>query len=120
MKRLGLRARLTLFYSLMLTAILGVFGVLFYRAVDLTVDRNLTEELRQRVVFLNSHQRVSGGTMQLAVDPNDPEDVYLVHSAARYYQVFRLPDGELVVQSQELALLGSEAYARASTSSLGG
>jgi heavy metal sensor kinase len=106
MKRLGLRARLTLFYSLMLTAILGVFGVLFYRAVDLTVDRNLTEELRQRVVFLNSHQRVSGGTMQLAVDPNDPEDVYLVHSAARYYQVFRLPDGELVVQSQELALLG--------------
>jgi len=106
MMRLGLRARLTLFYSLMLTAILGVFGVLFYRALDLTVDRNLTEELRQRVVFLNGHQRVSGGTMQLAVDPNDPEETYLVHSAARYYQVFRLPDGDLVVQSQELALLG--------------
>jgi heavy metal sensor kinase len=106
MKRLGLRARLTLFYALMLTAMLAVFGVLFYHSLSLIVDHNLTQELRQRVAFLNNYQRVTKGTLQLAVDPNNTAEAYLVHSAARYYQVFRLPDGGLVVQSQDISLLG--------------
>jgi heavy metal sensor kinase len=106
MSRLSLRARLTLFYSLMLATMLCVFGALFYHSLNLIEDRNLTQELRQRVVFLNSHERVSGGTMQLAIDPNNPDEAYLVHAAARYYQIFRLPGGDLVVQSEELAMLG--------------
>ena len=106
MRRLGLRARLTLFYSLMLTAMLAVFGVLFYHSLSLIMDHNLTQELRQRVTFLNNYQRVANGTLQLVVDPNNTAEAYLVRSAARYYQVFRLPDGGLVVQSQDVSLLG--------------
>jgi heavy metal sensor kinase len=106
MRTLGVGARLTLFYSLMLTAMLAVFGVLFYHSLSLIVDHDLTQELRQRVAFLNNYLRVSNGTLQLAVDPSNLEESYLVHSAARYYQVFRLPDGNLLVQSQEVTLLG--------------
>src|SRR5271156_3522558 len=106
MSRLSLGARLTLFYSLMLTAMLAVFGFLFYHSLTLIVDRNLTEELRQRAVFLDNYLRVSGDTMQLAADPRDREETYLVHSAERYYQIFRLPSGDLVVQSKDVELLG--------------
>jgi heavy metal sensor kinase len=106
MKALGLRARLTLFYTLMLAAMLSLFGVLFYHSLNLVVDRSLTEQLRQRVVFLRNYMRVQDGNVQLIVNPNDREEAYLIHNAARYYQVFRLPSGELLVQSQELDLLG--------------
>jgi heavy metal sensor kinase len=106
MKALGLRARLTLFYTLMLAAMLSLFGVLFYHSLNLVVDRSLTEQLRQRVVFLRNYMRVQDGNVQLIVNPHDREETYLIHNAARYYQVFRLPSGELLVQSQELDLLG--------------
>lgn len=106
MKALGLRARLTLFYSVMLAAMLCVFGVLFYHALNLVFERSLTEELRQRVAFLKNYLRVQDGSLQLVVDPTNREEAYLVHSATRYYQVFRLPGGELLVQSQDLELLG--------------
>jgi len=106
MKALGLRARLTLFYTLMLAATLSLFGVLFYHSLNLVVGRSLTEQLRQRVVFLRNYMRVQDGNVQLIVNPHDREETYLIHNAARYYQVFRLPSGELLVQSQELDLLG--------------
>ncbi len=103
---LGLRGRLTLFYSVMLAAMLSAFGVLFYHALNMVVDRSLTEELRERVAFLRNYLRVQGDSLQLVVDPSNREEAYLIHSATLYYQVFRLPGGELVVQSQELELLG--------------
>jgi heavy metal sensor kinase len=106
MKALGLGARLTLFYSLMLAAMLSVFGVLFYHSLNLVLERGLTEELRQRVVFIGNYLRVQDGSLQLVVDPSNHEQVYLIHAATRYYQVFRLPGGELLVQSQDLELLG--------------
>lgn len=106
MKALGLRARLTLFYSVMLAAMLSVFGLLFYHALNLVLERSLTEELRERVVFLRNYLRVQDGSLQLVVDPANREEAYLIHSATRYYQVFRLPGGELLVQSQDLELLG--------------
>jgi len=105
MRALSLRARLTLFYSLIFTVMLGVFGGLFYRALGLILESDLTEELRQRVLFIQNHQRVQDGEVQLAINPADREDAYLVHAATLYYQVFRLPGGELLVQSQEMELL---------------
>jgi heavy metal sensor kinase len=90
----------------MLAAMLSGFGVLFYHALSLVVERSLTEELRERVAFLRNYLRVQDGSLQLVVDPANREEAYLIHSATRYYQVFRLPGGELMVQSQDLELLG--------------
>ncbi len=106
MKALGLRARLTLFYSLMLGAMLAAFGVLFYHSLNIVLERSLTEELRQRVVFLRNYLQVQNGDLQLVSDPSNRVEAYLIHSATRYYQVFRLPSGALLVQSQDLELLG--------------
>jgi heavy metal sensor kinase len=106
MKPLTVRARLTLFYAVMLTVVLAFFGALFYKALGLVLERRLTAELKDRALFLASHERVEDGGVQLVFNPNDRDEAYLVHSAARYYQVFQLPSGTLVVQSQELELLG--------------
>lgn len=106
MKALTVRARLTLFYAVMLTVVLVFFGALFYKALGLVLERRLTAELKDRALFLANHERVDDRGVQLVFNPNDREEAYLVHSATRYYQVFQLPSGALVVQSQELELLG--------------
>jgi heavy metal sensor kinase len=90
----------------MLTVVLVFFGALFYKALGLVLERRLTAELKDRALFLANHERVDDRGVQLVFNPNDREEVYLVHSATRYYQVFQLPSGALVVQSQELELLG--------------
>ncbi|HEY8714604.1 MAG TPA: heavy metal sensor histidine kinase [Candidatus Acidoferrum sp.] len=106
MKPLTVRARLTLFYAVMLTVVLAFFGALFYKALGLVLERRLTAELKDRALFLANHEHVDDGGVQVVFNPNDREEAYLVHSATRYYQVFQLPSGTLVVQSQELELLG--------------
>jgi two-component system, OmpR family, sensor kinase len=106
MKRMSLRARLTLFYSAVLCVMLAVFGVLFYHALGLFVEQSLTSELHDQVAFLRNYARVNNGQLQLVYDPSDRQQAYLIHVATRYYQVFRLPAGDLVVQSEELDLLG--------------
>src|SRR5262249_518219 len=108
MKAMNLGLRLTLFYSAMMTVMLAFFCLLFYHSLGLVVENRLTQELRQRVNFLNNFQHVEAGGLQLVFNPADREQSYLVHSAARYYQVFQLPSGQLLVQSQEIELLGIE------------
>jgi heavy metal sensor kinase len=85
---------------------LAVFGAVFYRALGLFVERSLTSELHDEVAFLHNYIRVNDGEFQLVFDPSDREHTYLIHVATRYYQVFKLPSGDLVVQSEELDLLG--------------
>ena len=106
MKPLSLRTRLTIFYSAVLCLMLAVFGALFYRALGLFVEESLTSELHDQAAFLQNYMRVDDGQLRLVFDPNDHEQAYLIHVATRYYQVFRLPAGDLVVESEELDLLG--------------
>jgi len=106
MRRMSLRTRLTLFYSAVLCVMLAVFGALFYHALGLFVEQSLTSELHDQVAFLRNYARVNNGQLQLVYDPADRQQAYLIHVATRYYQVFRLPAGDLIVQSEELDLLG--------------
>jgi heavy metal sensor kinase len=106
MRSISLGLRLTLFYSAMLTVMLAFFCLLFYHSLRLVVEDRLTQELRQRVSFLNNFQHVDSNGLQLVFNPADREESYLVHSAARYYQVFQLPSGQLLIQSEDIELLG--------------
>jgi two-component system OmpR family sensor kinase len=106
MRRMSLRTRLTLFYSAVLCVMLAVFGALFYHALGLFVEQSLTSELHDQVAFLRNYARANNGQLQLVYDPADRQQAYLIHVATRYYQVFRLPAGDLIVQSEELDLLG--------------
>jgi heavy metal sensor kinase len=106
MLTLSVRTRLTLFYSLVLSVTLAGFGILFYHVLGVFMERSITKELEDQAAFLQSHMRTENGSLQLAFDPNNRDEAYLVHLATRYYEVFELPSGRLVVQSEELKWLG--------------
>jgi heavy metal sensor kinase len=84
-----------------------VFNVLFYHALNLVLKRGLTEELSQRVAFLENHMQIQKGVPHIVTNPDNREEAYLVQIASRYLQVYRLPEGELVAQSQDLELVGA-------------
>ena len=88
--------RLTLFYSAVLSVMLAGFGILFYHALGLFMERSITKELEDQVAFLHSHMRVENGKVQLAFNPDNREEAYLVHVATRFYEVFELPSGNLL------------------------
>ena len=106
MLTLSVRSRLTLFYSAALSVMLAGFGILFYHALGLFMVRSITNELEDQVAFLHSHMRVENGGVELAFNPDNREEAYFVHVATRFYEVFELPSGKLLVQSEELELLG--------------
>lgn len=106
MLALSVRTRLTLFYSAVLSVMLAGFGILFYHALGLFMERSITKELEDQVAFLQSHMRVDDGKVQVEFNPDSREEAYLVHVATRFYEVFELPSGRLVIQSEELELLG--------------
>ncbi len=103
---LSVRARLTLFYSAVLSVMLAGFGILFYHALGLFMERSITRNLEDQVAFLHSHMRTVDGKVELAFNPDDRQEAYSVHVATRFYEVYELPSGRLVVQSEELELLG--------------
>ncbi|MDE3200509.1 MAG: heavy metal sensor histidine kinase [Acidobacteriota bacterium] len=107
MKIPSLRARLTIWYSLTLAAILLVFNVLFYHALNIVVDRSLTQELRQRFTILNNHVQIRSGVLQIVTNPANRDENYLVQLASRYLQIYRLPEGDLILQSRDLELIGA-------------
>ncbi|MGB8590350.1 MAG: heavy metal sensor histidine kinase [Candidatus Acidiferrales bacterium] len=106
MLALSVRTRLTLFYSAVLSVMLAGFGLLFYHALGLFMERSITKELEDQVAFLQSHTRVENGKVQVEFNPDNREEAYLVHVATRFYEVFELPSGRLVIQSEELEFLG--------------
>jgi heavy metal sensor kinase len=106
MLALSVRTRLTLFYSVVLSVMLAGFGILFYHALGPFIERDITKELEDQVAFLHSHMRVDGNGVQLAFNPDNREEAYLSHVATRFYEVYELPSGNVVVQSEELELLG--------------
>ncbi len=106
MMALTVRTRLTLFYSVVLCIMLAGFAILFYHAMGLFMERSITKQLEDQVAFLHSRMQVKNGTVHLAFNPDNREEAYLVHVATRFYEVFELPSGNLVVQSEELELLG--------------
>jgi heavy metal sensor kinase len=85
---------------------LAVFGLRFYHALGLFMERSITRQLKDQVAFVHSHMQTENGTVQLAFDPANRQQAYLVHVATRFYEVFELPSGDLVVQSEEMELLG--------------
>lgn len=108
MLALSVRTRLTLFYSVVLSVMLAGFAILFYHALGLFMERSITKNLEDQVAFLHTHMHIENGKVQLAFNPDNRQEAYLVHVATRFYEIFELPSGNLIVQSDELELLGAQ------------
>jgi heavy metal sensor kinase len=108
-KQLGLRARLTLIFSLVFGGILVLIFGSCYRILQFRLDENLRQELRERAAGLRGYIRFPDAKPQFEYDSNDPDEAFFVESSTRYYQIWDAATGGLVDQSHELDLLDLDA-----------
>jgi len=105
-KPLSLRTQLTLVYTAIFGVLLVGLGGILYHTLATRLDRSLNEELDERAAALRGFLTLRDGTLQLVFNENDPEQAHFVHDATRFYQIFDVATGEVVVQSREIELLG--------------
>ena len=107
MKPLSLRLRLTLIYAGLSAMVLVGFGMLSYRTLAIRLETSLDQELDERAAGLRGYLRFPSGSPQLVFDAKDPEEAFFIRTATRYFQVLDASTGEILIQSQELQLLGA-------------
>jgi two-component system OmpR family sensor kinase len=106
MRPVRLRTKFTAFYAAVSLLLLAAFSVLFYRLLAYQMDKDLTDDLNERATALRGYLRFESGLPVLNYDSSDPDETYFINRAARYYQVWDLRDGRLLVQSPELKSTG--------------
>src|SRR5215831_8161344 len=106
MKPLTLRTKLTLFYSLTVSILLSGFGLIYYNVLSVGLDRDLTQDVSDRTSGLRGYLRFEEGQPIFAYDPNDPDEVNFINTATRYYQVYEIRTGALILQSDEFRASG--------------
>ncbi len=106
MKPLGIRPKLTLVYSAILTLLLVLSSVAAYYLFKHQLEAELTAELADRVEALRGYIQFENDLPKLVFKENDPEVALFVRTATRYHQIYDLASGKLVMQSAEMELLG--------------
>ncbi len=106
MKRLPVRASLTLSFAAVLVVFLTALGVGYYELFARQLDADATTELAELTRGVHGYLRFQGGLPTLEYDGNDPEQVAFVREATRYYQVYEAGTGRLLVQSEAIEPLG--------------
>lgn len=106
MKPLPLRVQLTVVYSLISLFTLTALSLFFYFLLDYQLERDLYDDLNERAAALHGYLRFDRGHPFLAYDAADTDEAYFIEKATRYYQIFRVSDGVLLLQSPELKAAG--------------
>jgi heavy metal sensor kinase len=102
MRPLTLRTKLTLFYSITVSLLLTGFGLVYYRVLSVGVDRDLTQDILDRTSGLRGYLRFEEGQPVFLYDSNEPDEVTFINRATRYYQVYEIPTGRLLAESDEI------------------
>jgi len=106
MKPVKLRTKFTAFYAGVSFLLLAAISLLFYRLLAYQLERDLSDDLNERAAALRGYLRLEDGVPVLRYDTSDPDETYFINRAARYYQVWDLHDGRLLLQSAELKSTG--------------
>ena len=106
MRPLTLRIKLTLFYSITVSVLLTGFGLVYYRVLSVGLDRDITQDVIDRASGLRGYLRFEEGVPIFDYDPNDPDELSFINTATRYYQLYELRTGTVVVGSDELRATG--------------
>jgi len=106
MRPLTLRTKLTLFYSITVSVLLTGFALVYYRALSVNLDRDLTQEVVDRTSALRAYLRFEEGLPVFGYDPSDPDEVSFINTEARYYQVYEVQSGTMLAESDELRATG--------------
>lgn len=101
-----LRTRLTVVYALTFTAVLGAFFAIAYRLVANELDRSATEDLTDLAEGLRGYIHFTADRPALVYDESDTEISSFIRTASRYFQLYDLSTGEVVLESRDMESLG--------------
>ena len=103
---MALRTRLTVVYSFVFGVVLLAFGVIAYRVLARQLDTDATANLTELTSGLHGYLHSNDGAPAVSFDSNDVDQAAFVDAATRYYQIYDVTTGQLVVQSPALEPLG--------------
>ena len=106
MRPLTLRTRLTLLYAAVLAVLFLALGFAYYQAFARQLDIDATTTLGEITSGVHGYLQFDGGMPVLDYDRSDPAQVGFIEEATRYYQVYDVESGRLLVQSPALEPLG--------------
>jgi heavy metal sensor kinase len=106
MKPLSLRTRLALAFATILATLLSALGIFYYRTFAAELDAELTTDLGEITSAMHGFLRFDGTAPALSYDRNDPEEAAFIERATRYYQIYDLSNGQLLLASPAMEPLG--------------
>ena len=106
MRPLSLRTRLALAFATILATLLSALGIFYYRTFAAELDGELTTELGEITSAMHGFLRFDGDVPTLAYDRNDPEEAAFIERATRYYQIYDISNGQLLLASPAIEPLG--------------
>jgi heavy metal sensor kinase len=106
MRPLTLRTRLTLLYAGVLALLFTTLGIAYYHAFARQLDIDANTTLSEITSGVHGYLRFEQGMPVLDYDSADPAQVSFIEEATRYYQVYDVKTGRLLVQSPALEPLG--------------
>lgn len=105
-RALALRTRLTLLYAGVLALLFATLGFAYYHAFARQLDIDANTTLSEITSGVHGYLRFEKGAPILDYDRGDPAQLAFIEEATRYYQVYDVKTGGLLVQSPALEPLG--------------
>lgn len=105
---LTLRTRLAAIATIVFGLLLAAFSIVTYRVLTRQLDADVTERLTQLTEGLHGYLRFNDDTVSVDFDTGDNDQAAFVQQATRYYQVYDVGTGRLLVESRGIAPLGLE------------
>jgi len=105
-KPLMLRTRLALSFAVILASLLTALGIVYYRTLAAQLDAEATTELGVITSAMHGFLRFDGDVPAVSYDKNDPEEASFVERATRYYQIYDVSTGQLLLASPAMEPLG--------------
>jgi signal transduction histidine kinase len=96
---LTLRMRLAAISTIVFGVLLAGLGVVSYEVLGRRLDADVTERLEELTAGLHGYLRFGDDAAALVFDTNDDDVAAFVHEATRFYQIYDVRSGQLLVQS---------------------
>ena len=103
---LTLRARLAAISTVVFGLLLAALSVVSYSVLARRLDGDVTERLTQLTDGLHGYLRFDSGVPSVEFDAADSDQAAFVQEATRYYQIYDVSTGQLLVESSGFAPLG--------------
>jgi two-component system, OmpR family, sensor kinase len=103
--RLRLRTQLALLYAILFASLLGIAGFGVYRLMSLRLRADADDNLVDHMAGLWGYIRFTNARPEIKYDPKNQYQAYFLREATRYYQLYDARTGELLLESDDSALL---------------